>query len=158
MKRGNILFLKVTIFIIGMVIVSFCIFWLPDLARAAAEMNPEYAYLRLPVLIGSCLPLFPFLFALYQAFKLLLYIENDNTFSELAVISLRHIKNCAFTIIIIYVIGVIFLLSQNALHPGIAILGFAIIFAALVIALFTAVLQELLRSTLEIKLENELTV
>ncbi|MGE7182489.1 DUF2975 domain-containing protein [Peribacillus sp. NPDC006672] len=158
MKRGTITFLKVTIFILGITILTMCLFWLPGLARDAAEIDPDYAYLRFPVLFGLYCTAIPFFLALYQAFKLLNYIESDDAFSRLAVISLGYIKKCAIAIIILYAIGILFLVSQSALHPGIAILGGVIIFATLVISLFTAVLQELLRSALEIKSENDLTV
>lgn len=49
-------------------------------------------------------------------------------------------------------------MSQSALHPGIAIIGFIIIFASVVIAVFAGVLQKLLRNALDIKSENDLTV
>ena len=48
--------------------------------------------------------------------------------------------------------------TQNALHPGIAIIGLVIFFASIVIMLFTAVLQELLKNVLKIKTENDLTI
>ena len=48
--------------------------------------------------------------------------------------------------------------TQNALHPGIAIIGLVILFASTVILLFTAVLQELLKNALRIKSENDLTI
>lgn len=158
MKRGTTTFLKLAVFIIGTIILALCIFWLPGVAGEAAEMNPEYAYLRFPILVGLYSTAIPFFLALYQTIKLLGYIERKTAFSELAVRSLKQIKYCSNSIILLYVIGVIFLLTQNALHPGIAIAGFVIIFAAFVISLFTAVLQELLRNALEIKSENELTV
>lgn len=157
MKRGTTTFLKVAIFILGIIIFALCI-WLPGLAKDAAEMNPEYAYLRFPVLVGSYIPAIPFYFALYQALKLLSYIDNENAFSELAVISLRHIKSCAIIISILYIIGLFLLVLQNALHPGIAIIGLAIIFASFVVSVFSALLQELLRRALELKSENDLTV
>lgn len=158
MKRGTITFLKLAIFIIGISVLMLCIFWLPWMAGSAAEMNPEYAYLKYPVLIGLYITAIPFFLALYQSLKLLIFIQSQNAFSELAVGSLKQIKYCAITIIILYVIGIFFLVSQKALHPGIAILGVAILFAAFIISVFTAVLQELLRNALEIKSENELTV
>ncbi len=49
-------------------------------------------------------------------------------------------------------------MSQNALHPGIAIIGLTIIFTSVVIAVFTAVLQKLLKNVLDIKSENDFTV
>lgn len=90
--------------------------------------------------------------------KLLNYIEKENAFSELTIISLKRIKKCALTIFCLYIIGMIFLLTQNALHPGIAVIGFVICFVTIVVSLFTAVLQNLLKSIMEIKNENDLTV
>lgn len=158
MKQGTTTFLKVTIFIIGIFVLTLCTFWLPGLAKDAAEMNPGYAYLRFPVLIGVNITAIPFFLALYQTFKLLNYIESENAFSKRSVMSLGHIKNCAFSIIALYVTGLILLVLQNALHPGVAIIGFVIIFATLVILFFAAILQKLLRSALEIKAENDLTI
>ena len=50
---------------------------------------------------------------------------------------------------VLYVIGMILLLTQNALHPGIAIIGLVIFFASIVIMLFTAVLQEHIKKCIE---------
>lgn len=158
MRQGKITFLKLAIIIMAIVVLSLCIFWLPWLARNAAEMNPEYAYLRYPVLIGVYITVIPFYIALYQALKLLNYIESKNAFSKLSVSSLKCIKYCAITIIILYVIGLTFLGFQKALHPSITIIILIIIFAAVNIALFIDVLKELLMNALEIKSENELTV
>ncbi|MBS4209518.1 DUF2975 domain-containing protein [Bacillus sp. FJAT-50079] len=158
MKQGKITFLKTTIYVIGLVILCLCVFALPSLARYSAEMNPEYAYLQYPVLIGLYLTAIPFFFALYQVLKLLNYIENNHAFSELALHALNQVKHCAVIIIILYVIGMVFLGSQNALHPGIALIGFVILFSTIVIFFFAAVLQELLKNGLTIKLENEWTI
>ena len=102
--------------------------------------------MQYPVLIGLYVTVIPFFLALYQALKLLNYIENNNAFSELSVKVLKYIKYCAITISILYLIGTIVLMSQNALHPGIAIIGLTIIFTSVVIAVFTAVLQKLLKT------------
>ncbi|MCM3567697.1 DUF2975 domain-containing protein [Neobacillus mesonae] len=158
MKRRKITFLKAAVYLIGIVILSLCAFWLPAAAKNAAKLNPEYAYLHFPVLTGLYITAIPFFLALFEALKLLNYIKDENAFSELAVVSLGHIKKYAVSIIILYLLGILLLLFQNALHPGIAIAGFAIIFATVVICIFAALLQELLRSALEIKTENDLTV
>lgn len=158
MKRGTLLFLKASIFIIGIIILALCLFWLPAMARTAAEIEPVLAYLKFPVLFGMYVTAVPFFIALYQAYKLVNFIERREAFSVLAVHSLGWIKTCAIAIILLYVIGLFFLGSQSALHPGIALMGLVIIFATVVISLFTAVLQELLRSVLDIKTENDLTV
>lgn len=158
MGRGTTRFLKITVFLIGITILTLCIFLLPRLANYAAEMYPEFAYLQYPILIGLYLTAIPFFIALYQALKLLNNIDNNNAFSELSVKALKYIKYCAVTISILYVIGIIFLVSQNASQPGITVLGFTIIFTSAVIAVFTAVLQKLLKNALNIKSENDLTV
>ena len=158
MIRGKVTFLKVVVFTIGIIMLGLFIFALPSLAKYSVEMNPEYANLQYPVLIGLYLTGIPFFLALYQALKLLSYIEKNNAFSELAVTSLRFIKYCASMISVLYVIGMILLGTQNALHPGIAIIGLVIFFASIVIMLFTAVLQELLKNVLKIKTENDLTI
>lgn len=158
MKQGSIVFLNIAVFTIGIVMLILCFFTLPSLAKNAANMNPEFAYLQYPVLVGLYLTVIPFFFALYQALKLLKYIEINQAFSELAVKSLGFIKHCATTIVIIYIIGMVLLGILNALHPGITLAGFVILFATVVILIFTAVLQELLKNVLKIKIENDLTI
>ncbi|GAB2547985.1 DUF2975 domain-containing protein [Gracilibacillus alcaliphilus] len=158
MTRRTTLFLKVAVYLIGITILILCVFLLPRLANYTAEMFPEFAYLQYPVLIGMYITAGPFFIALYQALKLLHYIDHNNAFSDLSVKSLKHIKYCAVVISILYVIGIMFLISQNAFHPGLAIIGFTITFTAIVIAVFTEVLQKLLKNALEIKSENDLTI
>lgn len=158
MERGTTLFLKVAVILIGITVLALCIYLLPSLADYTAEMYPEFAYLQYPILFGLYITAIPFFIALYQALKLLNYIDNNNAFSELSVKALKYIKYCAVTISILYVIGIIFLMSQNASHPGIAVIGLTILLTSAVIAVFTAVLQKLLKHALDIKSENDLTV
>lgn len=42
--------------------------------------------------------------------------------------------------------------------PGVIVIGLVIIFASIVIGVFAAVLQKLLKEAIDIKLENDLTV
>lgn len=159
MGKGKTTFiLKFTIVLIGIIVYSLCIFWLPILANDTAERFPEYAYLKFPVLIGLYVTLIPFSTALYQALKLLSYIDSNNVFSVFSVKHLTYIKYCAVAICAIYVTGILFLLTQNALHPGIAIIGFVIVFVSVVIAVFISVLHKMLLHVFVIKMENELTV
>lgn len=158
MKRGIVTFLKFAIVIIGLAVLVLCIFWIPTLADSAANMYPEFKYLRYPVIMSVFITAIPFYLAVYQTLKLLNLIENKNAFSDMAVAALKHIKQFAMAEVILYAFGLAALAFQKALHPGIALMGGAIAFAALTISLFTALLQELLRNALEIKAENDLTV
>jgi hypothetical protein len=158
LKQKKLAFLKTIIFVVGFIVLSLCVFLLPILARDAAVMNPEYAYLKLPVLLSLYVTAIPFFIALYQTLRLLNYIECKNAFSKVAVNSLGYIKNCAFSIITLYVIGMLSLVILNALHPGIAIIGIVIIFSTLVISFFAKVLQEILSHVITLQSENDLTV
>ncbi|BAC13208.1 hypothetical conserved protein [Oceanobacillus iheyensis HTE831] len=158
MERRTTPFLKSAVFILGITVLILCMFWLPWLANVTTEMYPEFSYLQYPVLIGLYVTAIPFFVALYQILKLLKYIHNRNAFSVLCVGTLKNIKKCAVTISILYVIGSFFLMSQDALHPGIAIISSIIIFTSIVIAVFTSLLQKLLINALNIKIENDLTV
>lgn len=158
MQRGKIIFLKLAIGFIGVLVLILCISWMPGLAKTFIKNNPEFLFFRYPILAGIYFAAIPFYLALYQALRLLNYIESNSAFSELAVNSLRVIKYCAVAIVIIYTGEILFLGIQKLLHPGIMIMGVTIIFAALTISFFADVLQELLRNALEIKSENDLTV
>lgn len=158
MKLETTGFLKLSVLFIGVIILLLCIFWLPWEARRTTEMFPEFAYLKYPVLLGLYITAIPFFIALYQFLKLLIYVEENSAFSELAVTSLKKIKYCANIITVLYIIGFFFLIFQNALHPGIALIAFAIIFTAIIISLFSAVLQAILKNALDIKSENDLTI
>ncbi|WP_160037724.1 MULTISPECIES: DUF2975 domain-containing protein [Paenibacillus] len=158
MIRSKTAFLKLAVVTLGIIALLSCIFWLPEYSRNSVETNPDYTYLRYPLLIFVYITAVPFYMALYQALKLLHYIESKNAFSELAVESLKHIRYCAIAIITLYVIGLIFLWFQNGLHSSIAMMGAIVIFATSAVAVFAAVLQELLKNALEIKSENDLTI
>lgn len=158
MKRGIVTFLKFAVIVIGVVILLLCLFWVPTLADRAVAMYPEFRFLRTPVILSIFVTGVPFYLALYQTFILLNHIENKNAFSDMSVSALKQIKHYAMAEVILYLLGLVALALEKALHPGIAIMGGAIVFAALTVSLFAALLQELLRNALEIKTENDLTV
>ncbi|MCX7745852.1 MAG: DUF2975 domain-containing protein [Clostridia bacterium] len=157
MKRET-LFLKLAVILIGIPILALCIYGLFWLANEAA--SPEYAHLLYPVIIGIYVAAIPFYIALYQAFKLLSYIDKNKAFSELSVKALKNIKYCAAAIGIIYGVCMPFfyLIAEKDDAPGIIIIGMVITFAPIVIAVFAAVLQKLLKNAIDIKTENDLTI
>jgi hypothetical protein len=159
MKRET-LFLKVVVFLIGIPILALCIFLVPEIANFAAELYPAHTYMKYLVLIDLYATAIPFYFALYQAFKLLSYIDKNKAFSELSVQVLKNIKYCAVTISILYVVGMplFYLMAEKDDAPGIIVIGMVMIFASMVIAVFAAVLQKLLKNAIDIKSENDLTV
>jgi hypothetical protein len=159
MKRET-LFLKIAVFLIGAPILALCVFGLPSLAMNAAEGGPKWAYGLYGILVIMYLSAIPFFTALFQAFKLLNYIDQNKAFSEIAVKALRKIRNCAIAIVILYTVGMplFYFLAEVDDAPGIILIGMVIIFASTVIAVFAAVLQKLLKNAIDIKSENDLTV
>ncbi|QOS90645.1 MULTISPECIES: DUF2975 domain-containing protein [Peribacillus] len=160
MKLGTTLFLKMAVILIGLPVLALCIFFVPKIANFAAELYPDMTYLKYLVLIDLYASAIPFYFALYQAFKLLSYIDKNKAFSELSVRALKTIKNCAITISGLYVVGMplFYLIAEMDDAPGIILIGMVVIFASMVIAVFAAVLQRLLQEAIDIKSENDLIV
>lgn len=160
MKRGTTLILKIAVILIGIPVLALCIFLVPEIGNFAAELYPDHAYIKYLVLIDLYATAIPFYFALYQAFKLLGYIDKNKAFSGLSVQVLKNIKYCAITISILYMVGMplFFLMADMDDAPGIILIGLVMIFASLVIAVFAAVLQRLLQEAIDIKSENDLTV
>lgn len=135
-------------------------FLVPKISNYSAELFPNIAYIKYLVFIYLYVTAIPFYFALYQAFKLLSYIDKNKAFSGLSVRALKNIKYCAVTISIFYAAGmpVFYLIAEIDDAPGIIVIGLVIIFASMVIAVFAAVLQKLLKEAIDIKSENDLTV
>ncbi|MGD6846568.1 DUF2975 domain-containing protein [Rossellomorea aquimaris] len=158
MMKRETLFLKIAVFLIGTPVLALCVFGLPWLAKDAA--GSELAYLINGILVVMYVSAIPFFVALYQAIRLLSYIDKNNAFSELSVKALKNIKYCATTITTLYVAGMplFFLMGEIDDAPGVVVIGMMFIFAPLVIAVFAAVLQKLLKNAIDIKSENDLTV
>ncbi|WP_338259398.1 DUF2975 domain-containing protein, partial [Bacillus anthracis] len=141
-------------------VLAMCIFLVPNIGNFAAELYPEMAYIKYLVFINLYATAIPYYFALYQTFKLLNYIDKNNAFSELSVKALKNIKYSALAISVLYVLGMplFYLVAERDDAPGIIVIGMIIIFASMVIAVFAAVLQRLLKDAIDIKSENDLTV
>ncbi|MCP1491525.1 hypothetical protein J2Y73_001556 [Peribacillus frigoritolerans] len=159
MKQVTTLFLKLAVIFIGIPVLALCIFLVPHMANFAAKLYPNIAlmkYLIFLVMYGAAIP---FYVALYQAFNLVRYIEENTAFSKLSVKALKNIKCCAITISGLYVLGLpLFHFIARKVDPPIGLMGLIIIFASLVIAVFAAILQRLLQEAINIKSENDLTV
>jgi membrane protease YdiL (CAAX protease family) len=158
MKRGSTLFLKMAVFLMGIPVLTLGIFglsWLPN-----HPVNPDYDHILYPLLIGMYVSVIPFFAALFQAFKLLSYVDKNQAFSGLSVKSLNIIKICAITISGLYVVILpfVYLVADLDEAPGLIIIGMVPIFASIVIAVFAAVLQRLLQEAIDIKSENDLIV
>lgn len=160
MNQVTTLFLKIAVIFIGIPILVLCIFLVPELANIAAKLLPEFAYIKYLVFFVFYASVIPFYFALYQAFKLLTFIDKNKAFSQISVIALKKIKYCAITIssLHVLVLPLFYLFAEKDDAPGVSFIGLVVPFASLVIAVFAAVLQKLLQEAINIKSENDLTI
>ena len=160
MKQVSTLFLKVAVILIGIPILALCIFLVPEIANFAAELYPDMSYIKYLVFVDFYAAAIPFYYALYQAFKLLSYIDKNKAFSEWSVRALKSINYCAITISSLFVVGLplFYLVAEKDDAPGIILIGLILIFASMVIAVFAAVLQRLLQEAIDIKSENDLII
>ncbi|MCO7177141.1 DUF2975 domain-containing protein [Sporolactobacillus kofuensis] len=159
MKRETFV-LKFAVVLMGLPVLALCIFVVPKIAAFFAELNPKFAYLHYPFYIGLDVTALVFFVALYQTLRLLSYIDKNQAFSELSVTALKVIKYCAMIIGALYVVfmPLIYLMADADDSPGMIVIGMIIIFGCIVIAVFAAVLQKLLKNAIAIKSENDLTI
>lgn len=154
-KQGSTLFLRGVVLLLGIIVLVTCMLVLPD-----GITHDEVGYYR-PILLGLYVPAIPFFIALYQTLKLLNYIDDKNkAFSEASVDALKNIKYCAIAISTLFTAGMpyIFYAADKDDAPGVIVIGLVIIFASIVVAVFAAMLQKLLKNAIAIKSENDLTV
>lgn len=160
MKRGSTNFLRLVIFLIGIGVLAFCIFGLPSMWKGGSEEFPIASQALLIMLVIMEIAAIPFFIALWQAVKLLSAIDQNTAFSDVSVAALRNIKRCAITITVLGLGSVPFLfpIAEADDAPGLVVIGAVIACAPIVVAVFAAVLQQLLQNAIALKSENDLTV
>jgi hypothetical protein len=162
MKRGSTLFLKVVISLIAIgALVGMIRF--PQTEGRAANLDLISIYGD-PFIIYLYMSSIPFFVALFQAIRLLRFVEKNDVFCQAAVKAVRNIKYCAiaFSGFVAAAISYIFVMAKvksgDDDPAGFVAIGLVLIFASSVIATAAAVFQTLLHNALYIKSENDLTV
>ncbi len=160
MKRGSTVFLKFVLCVMALGALAIAIFAVPQIPRGGAPAHSHIIYFAYLFMGGLYVSAIPFLIALLQAWKLLTYIDTNTAFSENSVTALKIIKYCAIVISILFTTGIPFLFQAAQIEdaPALGLLSLAFAASPLVVAVFAAVLQKLIRNGLDIKSENDLTV
>ena len=158
MNRGSTIFLRIVISLIATAALAVCIFPLPRMVAQEAAKTPDTAWLIYLFLVGAYVMALAFFVALYQAFKLLSYIDGDKAFSELSIRALGRIKYSAIAISSMMVSGIaaVMVLSfgKGEDITGIVMMGLVVTFASSVIATFTAVLQKQVQKGIDMQKEG----
>ncbi len=141
------------------VILAICGFVIvPKLGRDIALSEPEFAYLYYPFLIFIWITIIPFYAALFEGWKISNEINKDNSFSKKNMDSLNRIRKYALSECFLYFVGALILLYFNLLHLSILIIILFVIFVAMCISVFVAVLAHLVQKACDLKDENDLTI
>ena len=158
MNRAPTIFLRLVISLIAIAALAVCVFPLPRMLSQEAAKTPDTAWQIYLFLVGAYIQAALFLFALYQAFKLLNYIDGNKTFSELSVRALRRIKYSALDIGLLMVAGLGWLMVLTAGtgedSAGPAMIGFIGTFASTVVAAVAAVLETQVQKVVDTKKEG----
>jgi hypothetical protein len=158
MNRGSTIFLRLVISLIAIAALAVCVFKLPRMIAQEAAKTPDTAWQIYLFLAGAYIQAALFLFALYQAFRLLSYVDGNKTFSELSVRALRHIKHSAFAIGLLMMAGILWVLFLSAGtgddSAGPVMIGFIGTFASSIVAAVATVLQTQVQKAIDTRNEG----
>ena len=158
MKQASTLFLKIVLCLIAIAAFIWLI-WFPQLEGRAANLDLIDIY-KDPLIIYTYIGSIPFFVALYQAFNLLIHVDDNKIFSQSSVDAVNNIKKCAIIFSSFILLGILYirLFVRGEDPAGVTGLSVFIIFASIVIATAAAIFQRLLQNAVDMKSENDLTV
>ena len=158
MKKGSTLFLKIVLVLMAIGVTA-GLLWFPQTEGVAKNLDLISIYIN-PFIIYMYIASVPFFVGLYQAFKLLNFIDSNKAFSQGAVNTLRNMKLASLALIGFIVLGLLYI--RFFVHgddpAGPTMLGIIVSFAVAVIATAAAVFQKLFQNAVDMKSENDLTV
>jgi hypothetical protein len=158
MRKTSTLFLKAVVILIA-TLTLVGLLWFPLLEGRSVGQDLTTIYLGDPLILYGFAASIPFFIALYQALKLLGFVEKNKAFSQDSVRTLRNIKCCAVIQACLIVGAMIFVVLVAEEDPaGVVALGIYATFATIVIATATAIFERLLQNAVDLKSENDLTV
>jgi hypothetical protein len=161
MKKGSTVFLRFVIVVLALIGLAICIFGIPEVGGDVLVYFGVPTIWRYIMVIGLYGAAAAYFNALYQTMKLLGYIDRNNAFKEASVVVLKKIKYSAVTmsvLLIMFLEPIGFFIAEADDAPGMVIIAMAFCCSPIVIAVFAAVLERLLRNAIDMKAENELTV
>src|SRR5690349_20229349 len=142
MKRGSTVFLKLIIILIAIVALTWMIVF-PRLEGRAKNLDAISIYTD-PFIIYGFVAYIPFFVALFQAFKLLDYVEKDTIFSQTAIRAVRIIRYCAVALVGFLVVAILYirLMAQGDDPAGPTMMGLVAIVTSVVIATAAGIVQK----------------
>ncbi len=159
MKKSATIILQIVTILIGIGTLALLL-WEPQIEGVNAHASQFDIYFKDPFLAYIYAAFVPFFIALYQAFRLLGYIEENKVFSLAGVNALRTIKYCALTTVgfILGAEAFLFIVRPGDDIAGGVFMGLLIILVFGVIAIAAGMCERLLQNAVDMKSENDLTV
>lgn len=131
--------------------------WEPHIEGRNAHATVFEIYFKDPFLAYAYIGSIPFFVAVYQAFRVLGYVRQNQVFSQAAVKALRTIRYCAISIIGFVAVGEIFIMLGNSDdRAGGVFMGVLISFGSVVIAAAAATFERILQNAVDLKFGNGL--
>lgn len=158
MKKGSTLFLRFVLCLIAIGALA-GLLWFPQTEGRAANLNLISIYTD-PFILYVYIASIPFFVGLYQAFKLLNFIDANKAFSQAAVNTLKVMKFASLSLIGFIALGLFYIrfavVGDDMAGP--TMLGICMVLAFGVIATAAGIFQKLFQNAVDIKSENDLTV
>jgi len=160
MKKGSTVFLQIVVVLIGIGAFAFLL-WEPTVEGANAHATLFRIYFDDPFLAIAYLVSIAFFVGLSRAYRLLGYIGQGKVFSPESLKALRTMRHCSMILVAALAVGVTYLFAfqrgKDDIAGGVA-MGLFLMFVFSAIAAAAGVFEKTLRSAIEMKSENDLTV
>lgn len=156
MRKNSTLFLKIVIVTLGISALAFLL-WEPHLEGRNVNATIFQMYFNDPFLAYAYLASIPFFVALYQVFRLLGYIGEDNVFTLNSLRTLRIIRRCVTTLVGFTVTAeaYLFIAQPDDDIAGGVFVGLLIILVFGVIVSVVAMFERILQDAVDIKFESD---
>jgi hypothetical protein len=146
MKQSSTLFFKLVISLTALAAVAIGFFALPTIVgHEAIKQKPGTELIPIIFLTCAYILSIPFFIGLYQAFKLLTYIDLNKFISDVSARALRTLKNSAISISVMMVAGIVALMilsrGKGEDITGVIAPALLVTIASGVVATVAAVLQ-----------------
>jgi len=159
MKKGSTIFLRAVIVLIGVVAVVVMIRF-PMTEGRAVNLDLLSIYSD-PFIIYGYLASIPFFIALYQGYKLLVNIGENNVFSPSSIKALKNIKYSGIIQSVLIVLAGVYIRIFHAEGDdpaGFIAICIVAILISIIVAVSAAVFEKTVQSAVDLKTENNLTV
>src|SRR3989338_7975001 len=159
-KRSSTILLQAVVVVVGIGALALML-WEPHIEGRNVSATLYEIYFNDPFLVYAYTASIAFFVALWQAFKLLGYVGQNEVFSQASVKALQTIRYCAITIVAFVVGAEAYLFIFNRGKDDIAggvFMGLLMIAVSGVVATVAAMFEKTLQSAVDIKSENDLIV